>query len=81
MVFKNLFILVILTSANIRVNLPLTGPPTFKFIEAYLVDQIGVTALQTFMNANYDGQVGEALETAGRVIYISSSVISLTVTY
>ena len=40
-----------------RVNLRLTGPPTFEYIEAYLVDQVEMTLSPS--NANCHGQVGK----------------------
>ena len=42
------------------VNLRLTWRPTFKYIEAYLVDQ-------TFMNANCHGQVGKHSSWSGHL--------------
>ena len=58
-----------------RVNLRLTGPPTVKYIEAYLVDQVEMTLQMQIAMAKW------VSTQAGVVIYISSSVIRLTVTY
>ena len=61
-----------------RVNLRLTGPPTFNYIEAYLVDQDEMTFSPLWMQIAMAKWVGTQ---TGVVIYISSSVISFTVTY